>query len=515
VGKYGIGALLGEGQFATVRSCWLADEDVDTTGSSQQKRSQHQWAMKIIKKERITTFASLKRVSNEIEILRTLHSPFVVGLHDVIQTNAMLYIVTEKGGADLFEFFDEHPEGVPEAWAKDIISGILRAVLYCHQQGICHRDLKPENILLSFDYEAKRVVDIKLCDFGLSIHFSPGSLLTDFCGSPGFFASEMIIHGAYYGDKADVWSVGCIILELVLGHERFCDVWMSAYDYDLLQDKEKFTDEIDVAVASLPEALSFLKNADLQDFITRFLRLHSSERPSIRSMCLHAWLDGQMDSELRSTSTPPNFSPLSIDVSGDWSPSSGPNTSRRVSSPSELQTRGGSSRSSAVNSDILDSASRAVSDRERRMYEEHNQSIHGSVGMGGGGAGGEHQHHQLHLPPIVPSTPSVVKARKMLAPSPTNAATSAEEKWGGGGGGGGGESKSALFRSSSTPISFDKQQKASSPISTSASLSLLERHDEFHEDAAPASASRGLSEVSSRSGRTSIEDSSSGKEGGR
>jgi hypothetical protein len=125
VGEYTIGEMLGEGQFAMVKSCW--------------KDGGEEYAIKIIKKERITTFTSLKRVSNEIEILRKLRSEFIVSVKDVIQTITKLYIITEKGGADLFEFFDEHPDGVPEPWAKDIITCVLKAVLYCHDQGICHR----------------------------------------------------------------------------------------------------------------------------------------------------------------------------------------------------------------------------------------------------------------------------------------------------------------------------------------------------------------------------------------
>jgi len=108
-------------------------------------------------------------------------------------------------------------------------------VSYCHKMGICHRDLKPENILLTFDERNGKCVDLKLCDFGLSTQFQHKTLLTDFCGSPGFFAPEMILHGAYHGDKADLWSVGCIMLELIMGHEQFCDVWMTSYDYDVLQ----------------------------------------------------------------------------------------------------------------------------------------------------------------------------------------------------------------------------------------------------------------------------------------
>jgi hypothetical protein len=130
VGDFIVGDLLGEGQFATVRNCQRKD-DYDQT----------EYAIKIIKKERITSFTSLMRVSNEIDNLKLLRSPFIVCVIQVIHTSNILYIITEKGGKDLFEFFDEHPDGVPETWAKEIISCVMKGVLYCHDQGICHRGL--------------------------------------------------------------------------------------------------------------------------------------------------------------------------------------------------------------------------------------------------------------------------------------------------------------------------------------------------------------------------------------
>ena len=50
-------------------------------------------------------------MSNEIDTLKKLKSEYIVCIHDVVQTANKLYIVTEKGGPDLFEFFDEHPDG--------------------------------------------------------------------------------------------------------------------------------------------------------------------------------------------------------------------------------------------------------------------------------------------------------------------------------------------------------------------------------------------------------------------
>ena len=101
VGNYAVGSMLGEGQFATVRSCHLLGKEDNLH------------ALKVIKKDRIITFTSIKRVSNEIDILRKLKSPFIVSIVDVIQTKSKLYMITELGGADLFEFFDEHSQGVP------------------------------------------------------------------------------------------------------------------------------------------------------------------------------------------------------------------------------------------------------------------------------------------------------------------------------------------------------------------------------------------------------------------
>ena len=210
-----------------------------------------EYAIKIINKERISTFNSIKRMSNEIHTLHELRSTHVIDLKDSIHTRDYLYLITEIGGSDLFDFFDQFPDGVCEDWAKKIVVQILMAVQFCHDRSYCHRDLKPENILMRFDTEKETCLGLKLCDFGLAIEFNKKEKLTEFCGSPGFFAPEMITQSRYYGDQADIWSIGCVILELVLGHEMFCDHWMSAYDYEVLQDKLSFINAIKTSLKNL------------------------------------------------------------------------------------------------------------------------------------------------------------------------------------------------------------------------------------------------------------------------
>ena len=453
LGTYYLDEMLGEGQFATVRACRHMEEEEGVADG--------RWAIKIINKERIGTMSSLKRVSNEVRILKKMRSQYIVSIADVLQTKKKLYIVTERGGADLFEFFDEHPQGVPEEWAKEIMVRILLAVSYCHAMGVCHRDLKPENILMIFNTQSGTVEDLKLCDFGLSTSFKQGKLLTEFCGSPGFFAPEMIIHGAYNGDKSDLWSIGCIMLELIMGHEQFCEVWMSSYDYDTLQDKAKFSDEIDVAVRSLSEALECTEMS--MDFILKFLKLRSSERPSCSSMISHPWL-GDIGTILQAkdlqeiaksnsnehSKDQQNQAPVSssntytsISSGKDSPPHRGAHTpekhvrSRPTSAPRPHSAKGISliipvpmsptpldrqmvsispSTPSAysqqheihdehTDAGVLRIATLSVEPRARSVYEQHEQNA---------SAGGTSSKSSFHLPPIDPPTPKVASARKML-----------------------------------------------------------------------------------------------------
>ena len=133
IGKYKLGKVLGQGQYAIVKEAFYNEADRTCT-----------CAVKIIQKDRVLNLAGLKNVSREIEILSKLKSANIVSFKDVIHTEKYLYIMMEKGCGDLFTFFDLYPEGVPEDCARSIISNLLKAVRYIHSQSICHRDLKPE-----------------------------------------------------------------------------------------------------------------------------------------------------------------------------------------------------------------------------------------------------------------------------------------------------------------------------------------------------------------------------------
>jgi len=143
-------------------------------------------AVKIIEKRKVKTFDSLKRIDNEIDVLQDVSGchPGILKLLEVHHGKKFLYMVTEKLDMDLFDFYDDHPNGVTEELGRLIITGIMRGVEFCHKKGIAHRDLKPENILLRRIEigEDECLYDVVLCDFGLCARVQPGEMLTDFCG---------------------------------------------------------------------------------------------------------------------------------------------------------------------------------------------------------------------------------------------------------------------------------------------------------------------------------------------
>lgn len=84
-----------------------------------------------------------------------------------------------------------------------------------HSAGILHRDLKPRNLLVNSN------CDLKICDFGLAradinCCKSKALIMTDYIATRWYRAPEVILSWKRYTSAIDIWSVGCILAELIL-----------------------------------------------------------------------------------------------------------------------------------------------------------------------------------------------------------------------------------------------------------------------------------------------------------
>jgi serine/threonine protein kinase len=210
----------------------------------------------------------------------------------------------------------------------------------------------------------------------------------------------MITHGSYLGDKVDIWSTGCILLELVAGHEKFCDVWMTAYDYEVLQDKERFTDVIHDTVEQLPHLLNF--SPDLNDFILRFLELSQTKRPSAAQVCTHPWVNPLVEVELvQRAAKLETLSSKSMRQDFADSPTQSLRNMMGVVPVEETETETAEDRQAFIEMIFSN-----LSERERQHMQQYILQHKND--------GPDKHHAQMHLPPIVPSTPSIGNAKKIL-----------------------------------------------------------------------------------------------------
>lgn len=203
---YNLGELLGTGAFSVVRRCV-------------HKFSGSQFAVKIVSRQFLDAEAEEALIA-EADILHNLDSPYIIKIVDFFEEEQFFYLVEEYvEGGELFEVIKSRERPHDEVEARVIISDLLRAVRYCHQEGIVHRDLKPENILIT---RVKDVDTLKLADFGFAVK-SEGDDLSKDCGTLDYIAPE-ILHRQNYGKAVDMWAVGVIMYILLCGYPPFHDV---------------------------------------------------------------------------------------------------------------------------------------------------------------------------------------------------------------------------------------------------------------------------------------------------
>ena len=206
------------------------------------------FAVKIIEKKSLTPrlFNNLK---NEINILAKINSSNVIRLHDIQRTENRFYLIMELCNAgDIENLKDLRGGRFNELEARIILRQLVEGFKEIYKQQVMHRDLKLANLLLNlpeypFDLgikgplkaQRKQQIDdllknlditvpgriqVKIADLGFARELNYEDLSETMCGTPLVMAPE-VLNGKRYNHKADVWSLGIVFFEMLVGFTPF------------------------------------------------------------------------------------------------------------------------------------------------------------------------------------------------------------------------------------------------------------------------------------------------------
>lgn len=304
---FDIGKPLGRGKFGSV---YLARE----------KRSHFIVALKVLFKSQLMKSCVEHQLRREIEIQSHLKHPHILRLYGYFYDEKRVFLILEYAPqGELYKQLTKVGK-FDEIKAATYISQLTSALEYCHSKKVIHRDIKPENLLLGMKGE------LKISDFGWSVH-APSSRRTTLCGTLDYLPPEMI-EGKMHDEKVDLWSVGVLCYEFLVGKPPF---------------ETESHDETYKLISRVSYKFPSHVSAGAADLITKLLRHKPEERLALSEILKHDWIrsNSTMFTE-KATSAATSSKSLSSATSSRAVPSA--SSSKTVPSGSSKTVPSGSSK---------------------------------------------------------------------------------------------------------------------------------------------------------------------------
>lgn len=239
-------------------------------------------------------------LQEEQRILSDLSSSHIISCHGSYTSDSRFHLLLEfASGGSLFDRIKTHTEGRLDeheirSYARDILLGLS----YLHSNSISHGDIKSQNILLDSDGRAK------IADFGAAMqlggtHDEKSGPLS---GTPAFMAPE-VARGEERGPAADIWALGCTVIEMATGKAPWHgvikdqDVMSAVYRIGFCSD----------SVPPLPDWIS----PEGKDFLANCLKRDPTERWSAEELLNHPFVRSCYAGFKRDGGSVPTFSPQS------------------------------------------------------------------------------------------------------------------------------------------------------------------------------------------------------------
>ncbi|GAB9462978.1 Cyclin-dependent Kinase [Globisporangium polare] len=286
--KYVIEKVIGEGTYGVVYK-------------AKEKGSKEYVAIKKFK-----TITDEQLSKREIQACSMLNHPFIVSYRHSFRHEGLLHLVFDYICDSMNKVLARNRSGIKPLDARRLTYQLCLALQCCHSNQIIHRDVKPDNILID------QAGDIKLCDFGVArtIQFE-GDPLSDYVATRWYRPPEQELRLDRYSFDADMWSVGCVLMELLTGKPLFPGN-TQVDQINLIQDLlgplppallprlPRGVAQVKKGTKSLQDLLGSRSLPDgTLDFLTNTLQLDPKSRLSAALSLSHSFLRPLRDADLK------------------------------------------------------------------------------------------------------------------------------------------------------------------------------------------------------------------------
>ena len=266
--------------------------------------SNQYYAIKVISKSQLQSKIVYQYFNNEIYILKHIDHPNIVKYISLLEQKKDYWLIIEYcNGGSLVKALKYHltkfNKPVPEKIVRYFIKNILTAVIYLNNKKLIHRDIKSDNILLHYENEEDLLSNnfmkakIKLIDFGFARYLDENELAGSLVGTPmymdpnvlkTFLESKSRVVQGFYDQKVDIWSLGILTYELLIGIVPFMSkdikgLFQNVHKRDFYIPKEEKRD--------------FYLSENAIKFIDKTLNIDPNARPLPSELIKDPWFNDE------------------------------------------------------------------------------------------------------------------------------------------------------------------------------------------------------------------------------
>lgn len=239
----------------------------------------------------------------EIRILSKCDHPQIIKLREIVvdEKTDTFYLVLDFIDYDLRDIISNSMLPLPLGVIKSLVRQLLSAVSYLHNESLCHRDIKCANLLVSKDGK------LYLADFGLTKEFSPNRPPTPSVVTLWYRAPELLFGLEKYTNAIDIWSVGCVLAELLRNKpliaseteieqmKKMCDIFgtPSLENFGYLVEKLRVLEKVrfeSQPVNHLRDYFPDLSDVGF-DLLNRLLEYNPEKRITAEEALNHEWFN--------------------------------------------------------------------------------------------------------------------------------------------------------------------------------------------------------------------------------